>query len=230
MNTPGDFLPTTPPEAVEETVRERVILGETTFLIDRPARSEDLIDHPAIRSAFLRDEYLPYWADLWPAARMLARAAMIEPVTQDGTALEIGCGLGLPGIAALSVGWKVIFSDYDPTAVSFAASNARINGFRNFEEMPFDWRRPPGGLKVDIVLASDLTYEARNIEPIVALLQEVLRPGGICLWTDQDRPPAALLRQELDRLSWPYSTKPMRAGRPGGERFKGTLYRIERPG
>src|SRR5580698_6627041 len=95
-------LPATPPEAIIEVVRERVILGEHTFLIDKPGGSDDLLKHPAVVAAFATDEYLPYWADLWPAARMLAKAVLAEPLPLGLTALEVGCGLGLPGIAALA--------------------------------------------------------------------------------------------------------------------------------
>jgi predicted nicotinamide N-methyase len=228
-NLPMDPLPETPADAVRETLRERVIVGEREFLIERPIGSDDLLDHPAIRSAFAKDEYLPYWADLWPAARMLAKVVLAEPWTPGLHALEIGCGLGLPGIAALSRGLHVTFSDYDPTAVRFAARNARLNGFTEFSERPFDWRWPPDDLRAEVVLASDLTYESRHIEPIVALLQKALKPGGICLWTDQDRPPARILREELARLDWPVETKFVRAGVPGGDRYRGTLYRIVRP-
>jgi hypothetical protein len=84
-------------------------------------------------------------------------------------------------------------------------------------------------LHVHVVLASDLTYEARHIEPLVALVRRVLLPGGLCLWTDQDRPPAGALRTALIDLGWPYTTKVVRAGEPGGQRYKGTLYRIQRP-
>src|SRR2546422_4979265 len=116
-------------DSLGEIVRERVVVEDRTFLIDRPAQSAQLIDHPAIRSAFSADEYLPYWADLWPASRMLAKAILREPWAAGLEALEIGCGLGLPGIAALSVGLRVTFSDYDATALRFAADNARANGF-----------------------------------------------------------------------------------------------------
>jgi SAM-dependent methyltransferase len=255
MPDPAKPLPATPPEAIAVVVREKVILGEYTFLIDKPGGSDDLLKHPAVVAAFAADEYLPYWADLWPAARMLAKAVLAEPWpevrsqksevrsqrSEDGafltsdlcpltTALEVGCGLGLPGIAALARGLRVIFSDYDATAIRFAADNARLNGFDNFAELAFDWRDPPADLQVDVVLASDLTYEARHVEPLVALVERVLRPGGLCLWTDQDRPPAAALKAELARLSWPVEMKVARAGEPGGQRYKGTLYRIRRPG
>lgn len=223
-------LPATPPDAITEVVREKVILGDHVFVIQRPGGSDDLLKHPAVSEAFKLDEYLPYWADLWPASRMLAKAVLAEPWSPGLTALEVGCGLGLPGVAALSRGLRVIFSDYDVTAVRFAADNARLNGFDGFETRSFDWRDPPDDLHVDVVLASDLTYEVRHIEPLVALVERVLRPGGCCLWTDQDRPPAAAFRRELDRLGWPVETKVARAGEPGGERYKGTLYRIRRPG
>ncbi|HEX4590279.1 MAG TPA: class I SAM-dependent methyltransferase, partial [Gemmataceae bacterium] len=155
--------------------------------------------------------------------------SVLCPLSSVPLALEVGCGLGLPGIAALARGLRVIFSDYDATAVRFAAANARLNGFVNFAELVFDWRDPPADLRVDVVLASDLTYEARHVEPLVALVERVLNPGGLCLWTDQDRPPAPVLKAELARLDWPVEIKVARAGEPGGQRYKGTLYRIRRP-
>src|SRR5262245_18930389 len=217
MTTPLRPLPETPPDAIPAVVRERVILGEHTFLIDKPTGSDDLLPHPAVQAAFAIDEYLPYWADLWPAARMLAKAVLAEPWPAECTALEVGCGMGLAGVAALARGLHVIFSDYDATAVRFAANNARLNGYANFTERPFDWRDPPADLQVDVLLASDLTYEVRHIGPLVALVQRVLRPGGMCLWTDPDRRTAPALREELDRLRWPYTARLMRAGEPGGD-------------
>lgn len=222
-------LHSTPAGAIREVVRERLILGQYEFYIEKPTASDDLLDHPAVHSAFASDEYLPYWADIWPAARMLAKVILAEPWEPNLRALEIGCGLGLPGIAAMARDLHVTFSDYDSTAVQFADHNARLNGFSEFATLPFDWRAPPADLKFDVMLASDLTYEARHIEPLVALLRQALVPGGLCLWTDQDRPPAKQFREELDRLGWPVETKIVRAGVPGGDRFRGTLYRIRRP-
>src|SRR5215472_2380055 len=122
-------LPETPLEAIRKVVRDQVIIENQTFWIDHPDESDRLLDDPVIRSAFAADEYLPYWADLWPAARMLAKAILREPWMPGLEALEIGCGLGLPGIVALSRGLRVTFSDYDPCALRFAADNARLNGF-----------------------------------------------------------------------------------------------------
>jgi len=209
-----------------DITRERVIIEDRTFVIARPARSGHLIDHPAVRSAFAADDYLPYWADLWPAARMLGKVIVRQSWAAGTEALEIGCGLGLPGVAALSMGLRVTFSDYDPTALRFAADNARLNGFHDFRTLHLDWRQPPEDLKVPVLLASDLVYEQRNVEPLVNLIAKALAPGGICLLTDQDRLPGNMMRQALEGARLSYETATVRAGEPGKNRHKGTLYRI----
>jgi predicted nicotinamide N-methyase len=207
-------------------IREKVLVDGREFLIERPRESDHLLDDPAIRSAFAVDEYMPYWPEIWPAARMLAKAVLREPWPAGLETLEIGCGLGLPGIAALACGLRVIFSDYDATALRFAGNNARLNGFEDFRLRQFDWRHPPADLRVPVILASDLTYEMRNVAPLVALIRKLLLPGGVCLLTDTDRAPGHLLRQMLPAEGLAFTARTMHAGEPGGKRFRGTLHRI----
>jgi predicted nicotinamide N-methyase len=221
-------MPETPVDALGPLLREQAIVEDRTFIILRPSESDLLLDHPSIRSAFAADEYMPYWADLWPAARMLAKAILREPWTPGQRALEVGCGLGLPGIAALAMGLHVTFSDYDATALRFAADNARANGFHSFDTLQMDWRYPPEDVQFPVILASDLIYEMRNVAPLVALIKKLLEPDGVCLLTDQDRVPSHVLRDTLTAEGLPFTTKTMRAGEPGGRRLKGTLYRITR--
>jgi predicted nicotinamide N-methyase len=223
-------MPETPRDALGEIHREEVFIEGRTFLMTRPEGADHLLDHPAVRAAFAADNYMPYWADLWPAARMLAKAILRQTWPVGLHALEIGCGLGLPGIAAMSQGVRVTFSDYDATALQFATTNARLNQLTNYDTLQMDWRYPPEGLRVPVVLASDLIYELRNLAPLVSLIRNVLTPDGVCLLTDQDRVPTTVIREHLDRAGLLYTTTMMRAGETGGRRYKGTLYRITLPG
>jgi predicted nicotinamide N-methyase len=225
-----DAFPSPAPEAMLDKLgpilRENVIIEGRTYLIDHPGEADRLVNLPAVHAAFAKDEYMPYWADLWPASRMLAKAILHEPWTPGTEALEVGCGLGLPGIVGLSMGLKVTFSDYDACALYFAAANARLNGHTDFRTMQLDWRSPPDDLRTPVILASDLVYELRNVAPIVAFIKRVLLPGGVCLLTDQDRVPAHALKEMMENEGLAFTTKMMRAGEPGGRRLKGTLYRI----
>ncbi len=221
-------MPETPYDALGPLVREHVIVEGRTFIIVRPSESDRLLDHPSVRAAFAADEYMPYWADLWPAARMLAKAIMKEKWPPGLNVLEVGCGLGLPGVVALAMGARVMFSDYDKTALRFAADNAELNGFDNYETLQLDWRYPPTDRQFPMILAADLIYEMRNVAPLVALIKQLLTPDGECLLTDQDRVPSHVLRDTLSAEGLSFTTQIVRAGEPGGRRVKGTLYRIRR--
>jgi len=209
-------------------VRETVFVENRTFLLDHP-ESDRLMNVQAVHDAFARDEYMPYWADLWPAARMLAKAILHEKWTPGTEAVEVGCGLGLPGIVALTMGLKVTFTDYDECALRFAADNARLNGCGNFRTLQVDWRSPPDDLRAPVVFAADLIYEMRNLAPLILFIRKVLLPGGVCLLTDVDRVPHQAFREALRQEGLPHTMKMMRAGEPGGRRVKGTLYRITLP-
>jgi ETFB lysine methyltransferase len=231
--TPADpAFVETPLASIPDRQVELVTIDRFKFEVERPADSYALLDDPIVRDAHDRDEYMPYWADIWPAARMLAKVVAREDwerypkAGEKLEALELGCGLGIPGLAALARGLRVTFSDYDLTAVRFAASNARRNKLYDFKTVPLDWRIPPADLKVPVILGADLTYETRNIDPLVQLIRRVLLPGGVCLLTDQDRTPAPLLRERLGYAGLRYDTELVRAGEPGGYRIRGTLYRI----
>jgi predicted nicotinamide N-methyase len=217
----------TPWDSLGPLVRERVLIDGQTFFIHRPDRSDHLLDDPSVQAAFRANDYLPYWTDLWPAARMLAKVIWRTDWTPGMPALEIGCGLGLPGIVALRKGLQVTFADCDATALRFAAMNARANHMGDFQLFQLDWRGPPEHFSFPIIFASDLAYELRNLAPLAAFIKQVLSPGGICLLTDPDRPLAPRLREELTFEGLAFTSHVVRAGEPGGRRIKGTLYRIE---
>jgi predicted nicotinamide N-methyase len=219
----------TPPEIVADRVRETVPLDGHTFILDCPADPDAILKHPAVDEMYAADEYRPYWVRLWPAARMLAAAVLREPWAAAGEpldVLEIGCGLGLAGIAALARGLRVTFSDVDETALTFATANARFNGFTDFRTLPLDLRSPPAGLKFPVVLGSDLIYQDRLVTPLVGLLRAVLAPGGVCLVTDPDRPDRRRFEWKLTEAGYAVTTDPGSITVPGGDAGRGTLYRI----
>jgi ETFB lysine methyltransferase len=220
----------TPMDAVADRVRERVVVEGMTFTLERPAGLDRVFDHPAVRNAYAADEYIPYWTDLWAAGRMLAKAILREdwnayPLEQRDV-LEIGCGLGLGGIAALACRLHVTFSDVDETAVMFAAINAKLNGHERFTSRPIDLRSPPAGVTFPIIIGSDLMYEQRMVEPVATFIKRVLTPDGTALITDPDRLSSRSFRWQCGEVGLDVEPSFIRAGEPGGERTKGTLYRI----
>ena len=161
----------------------------------------------------------------WEITRVETAARLLRP---GDKALEVGCGLGLAGIAALKRGLRVTFTDIDELAVRFATDNARLNGFTDFETGAIDLRSPPAGLQVPVLLGADLLYEPRMIEPVVAFIAAALAPGGVCLLADPDRISARPFQSQCQNAELHVEAAFARAGQPGGERTKGTVYRISR--
>ena len=226
------LLHETPAEALTQVVHKTVVLEGRLFEVCYPGNPDALLDHPATHAAFEKDEYMPYWADLWPSAQVLGRALLQrdwEALQSEGQAppkaLEIGCGVGLPGIVALSLGFEVVFSDYDVAALDFVERNAVANGFEQFETLGLDWRVPPD-FQVDLLLASDVIYEERNIEPLIRLMQVVLKPGGRCLLVDPNRPWQKLFRQALKRAALPFTVTAMLHAREDNPPVDTTLFEI----
>lgn len=226
------FIHATPAEAVAQMTHQSVTIGTQRFEIAYPGNADQLLDHPSTHAAFAADEYMPYWAELWPSAQMLAEALVKlstqRPWPEGSTALEIGCGVGLPGVVALSLGLRVIFSDYDTTALEFAARNAKANGFNRFETLPLDWRVPPK-LRVPLLLAADVIYEERNIAPLIALIQAVLTPDGVCLLSDPDRSTRGGFCFALKQAKLTFTRSATSVLGTQGRAVKGTVYSITLP-
>ena len=119
----------------------------------------------------------------------LARWIAQSPPNRRGATLELGAGLGLPSLAAAARGDRVVATDYEPDALAFAAHNAAQNGLALAVEQ-IDYRAWPAAhhQAYTVVLASDVLYEARAVDPVADSVRQVLAPGGEALIADPGRP------------------------------------------
>jgi predicted nicotinamide N-methyase len=173
---------------VEDLVEDIVTVGGRDLGLLRPRDAEALLDE----HAFEHEEFLPYWAELWPSALALARVLAGRALHAART-LELGCGLGLPSLAAALAGARVLATDWSPASVDITARNAARNGL-TVETLRCSWTDPEPLLARapwDLVLASDVLYEARNGEALLPLLPRLVGPRGEIWLADPGRPPAA---------------------------------------
>jgi predicted nicotinamide N-methyase len=160
-----------------------VALQSGTVSLERPRSAEDLLSE----ADFARDERLPYWAELWPSAEVLARV-VTDLGPASGRAIEFGCGLGLVSIAALHAGFDVLATDYYADALLFTRRNALAAVGREPRTLLLDWRRLPDDLgRFDLVLASDVLYERPYAELVARAVLSTLAPGGLVLLADPGR-------------------------------------------
>jgi len=169
---------------VQDLVEESVPLRGAALEVLRPRDAEALLDD----HAFEHEEYLPYWAELWPSGVALARRVAGRSL-RGARVLELGCGLGLPSLAAALAGGRVLATDWSPQAIELLHENAERNG-AVLETALVDWARPEEIVERapwDLVLAADVLYERRNVPLLLDLLP---RLGGEVWLADPGRAPA----------------------------------------
>ncbi len=159
-------------------------VGGKSYLLAHPDSAEALIDE----EDFDLDERLPYWAVVWPSAIALARY-ISERDLSGKKVVELGCGVGLPSVAALDRGAKVTATDHYVMALDFARQNAKASTGRELSTAHLDWHLPNTGDldRFDFVIAADVLYEQRNVPALVGLIPDLLARGGEVLVSNPRR-------------------------------------------
>jgi predicted nicotinamide N-methyase len=173
---------------VTELVEERIALPIGEVALTRPRDAEALLTE----EGFEKEEFLPYWAELWSSGVALADDIARRSL-RGAPVLELGCGLGLPSIAAALAGGRVLATDWSLDAVRATAANAALNE-TVVETAQVAWSAPEALLERApwrFVLASDVLYEPRNVELLLDLLPRLVDKTGRILIADPGRRPAA---------------------------------------
>ena len=182
---------------MEDLVEESVPLRDAVLQVLRPRDAEALLDE----HAFEHEEFLPYWAELWPSGVALARRVAARAL-KGARVLELGCGLGLPSLAAALAGGRVLATDWSPQAIELLRDNAERNG-AELELEVADWACPEALIERapwDLVLGADLLYERRNVAPLLDLVPKLLAKGELWL-ADPGRAPAEEFLAGFERLT-----------------------------
>jgi predicted nicotinamide N-methyase len=201
--------------SMPDLVEEAVPLDGRDLRLLRPRDAESLLDE----EAFASEEFLPYWAELWPSARALA-ASLSCRALRGARTLELGCGLGLPSIAAALAGGRVLAVDWSPEAVELTRTNAERNSAM-LDTLVCSWTEPAPLLESspwDLVIAADVLYEPRNGDALLDLLP---RLTDVVWLADPGRKPAARFL-DAARADWRIATH------SAAELPNGAIYRMRR--
>jgi predicted nicotinamide N-methyase len=165
------------------TTTRIVQIGGRDIDLLSPANADDLISE----DDYVKDERLPYWADLWPSSQILAGEVRTMRLAGQRV-LELGCGLGLVAIGAALAGGQVTATDYYDDAILFATLNVGEATGRTIAARMLDWTAMPEDLaRFDLVLASDVLYEPRYAALVAGAITATLVRGGEAIVADPGR-------------------------------------------
>jgi predicted nicotinamide N-methyase len=146
---------------------------------------------------------------LWPSGIALAASIARAPdLVRNARCLELGCGLGVTAVAALRAGADLLATDYAPQALALCRHNCLVNAGRAPRTLQMNWRRPTRRLRTlagqgfPVVLAADVLYERRDVEPLLDLVDWLVAPGGLLWLAEPGRPPAAAFLEAATERGW----------------------------
>jgi predicted nicotinamide N-methyase len=185
-------------ELLDDLISQEIDLPGGPLTLLQPREVAELPDEGEIQWAPIA----PYWAVLWRSGVALARK-LDRSDLRGRRVVELGCGLGLPSLAAARAGADVLATDIDPEALSLVGRNAQANGLA-LETAVVDWAHPEQLLEqapFDFVIGADLLYEDTAVDLLRSLIPRLAAQAWLA---DPGRPTADAL---LDRLDHPVETE-----------------------
>jgi predicted nicotinamide N-methyase len=182
-----------------------VPLAEFTFRIaGRSWRILAARDHAALMAAADRFVAFPFGLLLWESAQALAEALADDKESVAGrSVLELGAGVGLPGIIARALGASAVRqTDHISEALALCRANAEKNGIDGIELALANWDAWTDAGSYDLIIGSDVVYERAAHAPLAAILDRNLAAGGRVLLADPGRQDTPLFLADLAAAGW----------------------------
>jgi len=155
-----------------DTVTTPVTINGQTLKLFTPASIDRFINPDDVMDNF------PLWAKIWEASGVLASYLSGMPPDPMKTMLEIGCGLGMVGIAAARAGHRITMTELNPDALNFARANALANDCPQLPIQRLDWNAPQLDGRFDTIVGSETVYKTEDIDGLEAMFDRYLNPGG----------------------------------------------------
>lgn len=151
----------------------------------------------------LKTHRLPYGVSLWPSAIALSHEIASRPEAFRGrSVLELGAGVGLPGIVAASLGARTVQTDRDELSLHLCKRNGERNGVKGIAYRLADWTTWDDAGRYDWIIGSDILY-GESLHPNLRRIFETnLVAGGRVLLADPFRTMSLGLLESLEAEGW----------------------------
>ena len=154
---------------------DKLKVGEKTVRLLKAADLEEIL---AGKDPFADVAEFPFWIRLWEAAMVLSYVLCSLPERQGKSLLELGAGLGAPGLTAAAAGFDVTLSDYEEIILDFQRVSSAASGIPGVRSILLDWLNPPDLQPFDVIAGAEILFRKEFLQPILAIIKTYLKPDG----------------------------------------------------
>lgn len=155
---------------------DRLSFGEKQI---RLLKIADLEEFLAGKDPLADVSEFPFWIRLWDAAMILAYVLGSQKNVAGSRLLELGAGLGAPGLAAASAGFDVTISDYEEIIMDFQKVSAAASGLNSIHFAHLDWLNPPEMEPFDVLAGAEILFRDEFFQPLLNIFKTSLKPDGV---------------------------------------------------
>lgn len=182
---------------------DRLTVGTKNIRLLKVADLEEFLDG---KDPFADVTEFPFWIRLWDAAMLLAYVLGSQPAPEGKRLLELGAGLGAPGLAAAAAGYDVTISDYEDIIMDFQKVSAAASGLEDVKFAHLDWLNPPEMEPFDVLAGAEILFRDEFFQPLLNVFKKYLKQDGmIYLAHDKKRqslPKFLTLAQDDFDIAW----------------------------
>lgn len=155
---------------------DRLKIGENDL---RLLKIADLAEFLGGKDPFANVSEFPFWVRLWDAAMVLAYVLGGQKDVEGKRLLELGAGLGAPGLAAAAAGYEVTISDYEDIIMDFQRVSAAASGLEGIEFVHLDWLDPPDLQPFDVLVGAEILFREAFFLPLLNIFKQYLKKDGM---------------------------------------------------
>lgn len=158
-----------------KVIFEKFRVADTTI---RLLKIADLEEFLAGKDPFANISEFPFWIRLWDAAIILAYVLQALPDKNGRKLLELGAGLGAPGLVAAAAGFSVTLTDYEDIILDFQRVSAAASKLESVECRMLDWLNPPKLTTFEVLAGAEILFREEFFEPLLNVFSTYLAENG----------------------------------------------------
>lgn len=155
---------------------DRLRVGEKSVRILKIADLEQFLDG---KDPFKNVADFPFWIRLWDAAMVLSYVLGAQKNVAGKRLLELGAGLGAPGLAASAAGYDVTLSDYEDIILDFQRVSAAASKLDTLKFCHFDWLNPPALEPFNVLAGAEILFREEFFQPLLGIFHSCLKDDGV---------------------------------------------------
>ena len=165
----------------------------------------------------------PLFGVVWASGEVLARLMARQDIVGKRI-LEVGCGIGLASLVLNERAANITATDYHPEVEAFLEINASLNGRQAIPFEQSDWNNLTSELGTfDLIIGSDLLYEAEHISLLSQFIQLHAKPRCDVIMVDPGRGNHAKFSKAMVKLGFIHSQRKLDEEEQRYTDFKGRV-------